>query len=57
VCVGVSIISGQKQQSMVLDDDQRQSTGTKECGNGMVSMAAAINGGVKPQYAVAVAGE
>jgi hypothetical protein len=41
---------------MAIDDDQWQLMGTKDCGNGVVSMAAAINGGVKPQYAVAVAG-
>jgi hypothetical protein len=37
---------------MVIDDDQRQSMGTKDCGNSVASMATAINGGVKPQYAV-----
>ena len=57
MCVGVSIVGGQKQWLMAIDNDQLQSTGTKDCGEGVAPMATAINGGVKPQYAVAVAGE
>jgi hypothetical protein len=52
----VSIVGGQKQRLMAIDDDQRQSVETKDCGNGVASMAAAIDGGVKPQYDVTVAG-
>ncbi len=56
MCIDVSVLGGQKQQLMAIDDDQWQSTGTKDCGNSMASMAMVVNGGVKPQYAVAVAG-
>ncbi len=56
LCIGMSLVGGQKQQSMAIDDDKQQSMGTKDCSSGVASMAVVINGGVKPQYAVAVAG-
>jgi hypothetical protein len=37
---------------MVIDNDQWQSTGTKDYGNGVASMATTINGRVKPQNVV-----
>jgi hypothetical protein len=56
VCIVMSIIGVQKQRSMAINDNQRQSTGMQDCSNSVVLMAVAINGGVRPQYAIAVAG-
>ncbi len=52
----VSIVGGQKQWSMAINDNQRQSTGMKDCGDGVVLMAVAIKGGVRAQYTHAAAG-